>query len=125
MQQRPSDPTIVGIDFGTTNSSVALATADEGVRLATFPAFGQKTFSSRSVVYMEQIKVEGGVRRPRSPTGPAAIEHYLEAEKKGRLIQSLKSYLPSRTFTGTSIFGRHYNLERLISLMLSDLRENA
>ena len=125
MQQRPSDPPIVGIDFGTTNSSVASATEDAGVQLASFPAFGEETFSSRSVVYLEQVKVEGGARRLRSSTGPAAIEHYLEAEKKGRLIQSLKSYLPSRTFTGTSIFGRHYTLERLISLMLSDLREAA
>jgi hypothetical chaperone protein len=58
-------------------------------------------------------------------TGPAAIERYLEAEKKGRLIQSLKSYLPSRTFTGTSIFGRHYTVERLVSTILSDLRESA
>ena len=95
------------------------------VQLASFSAFGQDTFSFRSVVYLEQVKTEAGARRVHSSTGPAAIQHYLEAEKKGRLIQSLKSYLPSRTFTGTSIFGRHYTLERLVSQMLTDLRENA
>ena len=124
MPQTRSRLPVVGIDFGTTNSSVALAMGDE-VQLASFSAFGQDTFSFRSVVYLEQVKTEAGARRVHSSTGPAAIQHYLEAEKKGRLIQSLKSYLPSRTFTGTSIFGRHYTLERLVSQMLTDLRENA
>ena len=95
------------------------------MQLASFSLLGEDTPSSRSVTYLEQRKGENGVRRVHSATGPAAIEHYLEAEKKGRLIQSLKSYLASRTFTGTSIFGRHYTLERLVSQMLSDLREHA
>jgi hypothetical chaperone protein len=125
MQQMRSHLPVVGIDFGTTNSSVALATDDTSVQLVSFSAFGEDTFSSRSVVYQEQVKGENGVRRVHASTGPAAIEHYLHAEKKGRLIQSLKSYLPSGTFTGTSIFGRHYTLERLVSQMLSDLRESA
>ena len=125
MQQMRSHLPVVGIDFGTTNSSVALATEDSRVRLASFFALGEDTFSSRSVVYLEQVRGGSGVRRVHSSTGPAAIERYLEAEKKGRLVQSLKSYLPSRTFTGTNIFGRHYTLERLVSLMLLDLRENA
>ena len=117
---------VVGIDFGTTNSSMALATQGGGVQLASFQSGGRQTHSFRSVIYLEQVKdAASGARRVRSMTGPAAIEHYLEAEKKGRLIQSLKSYLPSRTLTGTSIFGRHYTVERLIAQILSDLRESA
>jgi len=124
MLQTRSHLPVVGIDFGTTNSSVALASEDRGLQLASFSAFGESTSSFRSVVYLEQVKTETG-RRVHTSTGPAAIEHYLAAEKKGRLIQSLKSYLSSSTFTGTSIFGRHYTLERLVSQMLSDLREHA
>jgi hypothetical chaperone protein len=104
---------------------MALATPDRGVQLASFASGGRETHSFRSVIYLEQAKDASGVRRVHSMTGPSAIEHYLEAEKKGRLIQSLKSYLPSRTFTGTSIFGRHYTVERLVAQMLSDLRESA
>ena len=37
----------------------------------------------------------GGPQRMHSVTGPDAIEHYLQAEEKGRLIQSLKSHLPA------------------------------
>ncbi len=54
-----------------------------------------------------------------------AIEHYLEAEQKGRLIQSLKSYLTSRTLTSTEVFGRRYSVEELIARILTDLRLNA
>jgi len=37
----------------------------------------------------------------------------------------LKSYLPSRTLTGTGIFGRQYKFEDLVGRILSDLREQA
>jgi hypothetical chaperone protein len=115
----------VGIDFGTTNSSVALVKDDRQVELVRFPVRDGETVSSRSVLYLEKVKDASGVRRTHSWTGPAAIEHYLEAEDKGRLIQSLKSYLPSRTLTGTSIFGRQYKFEDLVARILSDLREHA
>ncbi len=115
----------VGIDFGTTNSSMALVTQDARVQLASFPTSGADTLSYRSVLYLEQVKQESGARRTHSWTGPAAIEHYLEAEEKGRLIQSLKSNLPSRTLTGTGIFGRRYMFEDLVSRILSDLRKHA
>jgi hypothetical chaperone protein len=76
-------------------------------------------------MYLEKVKEASGVRRVHSWTGPAAIEHYLDAEEKGRLIQSLKSYLPSRSLTGTGIFGRQYKFEDLVGRILSDLREHA
>ncbi|MGA7158442.1 MAG: Hsp70 family protein [Acidobacteriaceae bacterium] len=115
----------VGIDFGTTNSSVALADVDGRLKLVRFAAREGETFSSRSVLYLEKVREASGVRRVHSWTGPRAIEHYLDAEEKGRLIQSLKSYLPSRTLTGTGIFGRQYTFEDLVGRILSDLREEA
>jgi hypothetical chaperone protein len=113
-----------GIDFGTTNSTVALASGDGEVKLAAFPTPAGETFSSRSILYLQQAK-HGGRSRTHAWTGPGAIEHYLAAENKGRLIQSLKSYLSDRTLTGTAVFGRHYSLEDLISRMLVDLRRQA
>ena len=116
----------IGIDFGTTNSSVALARGDGQVEMVQFPALGRLTESFRSVLYLERVKAAGraGVK---SFTGPGAIEEYLRThgeggEAQGRLIQSLKSYLASRSLTGTEVFGRRYSLEDLISRMLADLR---
>ena len=91
------------------------------MELVHFASATGNTESFRSVLYLEQHK-KNGRRHLQSWTGPWAIEHYLQAEHKGRLIQSLKSYLPSRLLTGTEVLGRHYTLEDLISRMLSDLR---
>jgi hypothetical chaperone protein len=130
MQQIQSQRLAFGIDFGTTNSSMALAagnsaTGNAQTQLASFPSSNGQTPSFRSVLYLERTKKLGSASRMHSWTGPAAIEHYLEAEEKGRLIQSLKSYLSSRTLTGTEVFGRRYTLEELVSRMLSDLRAHA
>src|ERR1700722_294528 len=114
----------IGIDFGTTNSSIALARQSGAVELVSFPTATATTESFRSVLYLEQRK-QAGRSQIKGFTGPAAIEQYLQAEHKGRLIQSLKSYLSSRTLTSTEVFGRRYSIEDLISRILTDLRLNA
>ncbi len=111
----------VGIDFGTTNSSVARVVAPNRVELVRF---ANDSYSSRSLLYLEKH-----ASRIQSFSGPAAIAQYLaahaEGDRPGRLIQSLKSYLPSRTLSGTEVFGRRYTLEDLISRILGDLRLRA
>ena len=114
----------IGIDFGTTNSSIALARADDSIELVSFPTTTGTTESFRSVLYLEQRR-EAGRSQIKSFTGPAGIEQYLRAEHKGRLIQSLKSYLTSRTLTSTEVFGHRYTVEDLISRILTDLRVRA
>jgi hypothetical chaperone protein len=116
---------IAGIDFGTTNSSVAVVTSDSTVDLASFSFSGGETLASRSVLYFEQVQSAGGIKRTHGLSGPAAIERYLESDEKGRLIQSLKSHLSSRTLTGTEVFGRRHRLEELVSRILADLRRHA
>jgi hypothetical chaperone protein len=124
MPSPPSTPLSIGIDFGTTNSSIARAFAGGPVELVSFPAAAAATESFRSILYLEQHK-QAGRSQMKSFTGPAGIEHYLAAENKGRLIQSLKSYLSSRSLTGTEVFGRRYSVEDLISRILTDLRQSA
>jgi hypothetical chaperone protein len=115
----------LGFDFGTTNSSLALLTPESGLQLASFPSLVGQLQSFRSVLYLEQARTGGGPRKTHALTGPAAIEHYLQADEKGRLIQSLKSHLSSRSLTGTEVFGRRYKLEDLIARILTDLRKHA
>src|SRR5580692_11705030 len=123
LSTHPTLPSI-GIDFGTTNSSIALAREGGVVELVSFPTATGATESFRSVLYLEQRK-HAGRSQIKGFTGPAAIEQYLQAEHKGRLIQSLKSYLSSRTLSSTEVFGRRYSVEDLISRILTDLRLNA
>jgi hypothetical chaperone protein len=114
----------VGIDFGTTNSSVAVVN-ERGVRLASYRFRGEEIPSSRSVLYFEQTKTTSGMKRVHGYSGPEAIESYLDADEKGRLIQSLKSHLPSKSLTGTEVFGRRHRLEDLVARIVGDLRKHA
>jgi hypothetical chaperone protein len=124
MPSLPSPSLSIGIDFGTTNSSIARAFPGGDVELVSFSTAVAATESFRSILYLEQHK-QAGRSQVKSFTGPTGIEHYLAAENKGRLIQSLKSYLSSRTLTGTEVFGRRYIVEDLISRILTDLRQSA
>ncbi|MGA2388565.1 MAG: Hsp70 family protein [Candidatus Sulfotelmatobacter sp.] len=114
----------IGIDFGTTNSSIACANGSGEVQLAQFPYLGSLTDAYRSLLYLHQAK-EGGVNTLKSWTGPEGIEQYLAADTKGRLIQSLKSFLSNRNLRSTEVFGRRYTLEDLIAKILMDLRKQA
>jgi len=125
MQISPTREAALGFDFGTTNSSLALLTPESGLQLASFPSLAGPLQSFRSVLYLEQARTGTGPRKTHALTGPAAIEHYLQADEKGRLIQSLKSHLSSRSLTGTEVFGRRYKLEDLIARILTDLRKHA
>jgi len=109
-----------GLDFGTTNSALALAHADRAVELAEFGA--GSTF--RSVVYFEQDETSRSGKL-RVVAGPDAIQGYLNARVPGRLIQSTKSYLASRLFDQTQIFTQTFSLEELIGILLRCLRKSA
>ncbi len=92
--------------------------------MARFPLLGGTTESYRSLLYLENVRKDGKNSLV-SWTGPTGIEHYLSRETPGRLIQSLKSFLTSRTLQTTEVFGRRVAIEDLIARILRDLREKA
>lgn len=127
MSAVPRTPTI-GIDFGTTNSSIGLA-RDGAVQLVRFQSAQGLSTSSRSLLYLQRQMARPG-RPVTAWTGASGVEHYLATDSfddgfQGRLIQSLKSYLSSRNLTGTEIFGRPHRFEDLVARMLRDLRLRA
>ncbi|MEO8605233.1 MAG: Hsp70 family protein, partial [bacterium] len=116
---------MLGLDFGTTNSAVARADGGVG-RLAHFSLDGQATSTFRSVLYFSP-EHSTYAQEPRAFAGPRALEAYREAGGGGggRFMQSLKSFLASRLFEGTYVFGWKFTLEQLISRILATLREAA
>jgi hypothetical chaperone protein len=112
---------VIGLDFGTTNSALAVATADGEAMLATFPEDGRTSTTFRSVLYFDPEDLEP-TGRPRAVCGPEAITRYLEAETRGRLIQSMKSHLASPLFKHTAIFNHSYALEELIAFVIRALK---
>ena len=109
----------VGIDFGTTNSVVAIASAKGEVAVAQHEP-GKNSGNFRSILCFVQ-----GARGPDGPTvkaGPQAMDAYMEYGSDCRLIQSVKSMAANANFTGTMIFGRRYTVEDLIAQVLKGLR---
>ena len=113
--------TVLGIDFGTTNSVVAaLDTATGVVQSRRFACGGQDHDVFRSVLCF-WAEPERGRNLVRHACGPAAVHAYLEDPLDSRLVMSPKTHLASRSFSTTNLLGRTWTLEQLIGLFLKDL----
>jgi hypothetical chaperone protein len=115
-------PTI-GIDFGTTNTVVALGDGAGGARLVSFPVGEDGIVAFRSALSFHES--------PHAPSeriveaGPFAIDAYVEAPSETRFIQSFKSYAASPLFTETRVLNRRFTFEDLLSAFLLKLRDHA
>ena len=108
---------VLGIDFGTTNTVLALLNADGTTTTARFGT--QDVFRSVLCFWAESYGPDAAQgSRLRHEAGPAAIEAYLDDPLDSRLIMSMKTYLAQRSFVETSIFGRRTTLEMLIATFL-------
>jgi hypothetical chaperone protein len=106
----------VGIDFGTTNSVVALLHDDGSVttqRHASLDVF-------RSVLCF-WTEPRPGRSVLHYAAGPEAIAAFLEDPLDSRLMMSMKTFLAQKSFTETRIFGHRFTLERLIGWFLRAL----
>jgi hypothetical chaperone protein len=110
----------VGIDFGTTNSAVAVADGAGGARLLPLPASaGTLGTTWRTILYFES---GDGPNDVEVSAGGPAIERYAQTEGQGRLVQSIKSHLASELFSATHVLGRRYRIEDLVATFLRQLR---
>jgi hypothetical chaperone protein len=111
----------LGIDFGTTNTVMALAGPDGPASLASFAAPDGERFAVRSA-----LSFHAPPEHPRERTvaaGPWAIEAYAEDPAETRFIQSFKTFAAQESFSETQILGRRYRFEDLLSTFLLKLRE--
>src|ERR1700760_333035 len=112
----------LGIDFGTTNTVVALADASGPAHLVRFPAPERELFAFRSCLSFHA----GDRPNDRAiAAGPWAIDAYVEDPAETRFIQSLKSSAASESFSETTILNRRYRFEDLLSTFLLKLRAYA
>lgn len=65
------------------------------------------------------------LRRNEWTVGAEAISLYYEAGAEGRVLKSLKKFLPDPSFQGTQIHGQFYSLEDLLARLLRTMRERA
>ena len=106
--------TAFGLDFGTTNSVLAIA-QDGLVEIADIDPFSQSKKTLKSVIFFDEDK--------NPSVGEKAIEQYIEfGGSYGRFMQSIKAFLPDRNFTETFVFGKRFEIEDLVSLILKEIK---
>ena len=104
--------TVIGMDFGTTNSVAAVLQPDGAVQTVQGP--GLEVFRTVLCFWAER----GALRHAAGPDGVAA---YLDDPEDTRLIMSMKTYLAQRSFSSTLVMGRPFTLEALVALFLQGL----
>ncbi len=111
----------LGLDFGTTNSVVALADGRGGTRLVGFGDAGDAVFRS-ALCFWEEERGWNGIAHE---AGPWAIDEYLQSPLDSRFIQSFKSVAASPLFERTMIWGKPLRFEDLGRLFLQRLVAHA
>jgi hypothetical chaperone protein len=141
----------IGIDFGTSNSSVA-ALRDGSLRLLPLDASARDPRVMRSLLYItrageivagqraldlytqqntgRQVKLERVFVRDVEMTfsDMTVVKQafaLVDTNEPGRLFQSLKRFLPVTSFQKTDVFGRTYSLEQLVATLARQMIDAA
>jgi hypothetical chaperone protein len=112
---------VLGIDFGTTNTVIALAGpggVSELVRFETPTGATRSAF--RSVLSFGEPTP--AARAGQIEGGPWAIDAFLEDPEVTRLVQSFKTFAASSAFSGTTIHGKRFQFEDLLAAFLRQAR---
>jgi hypothetical chaperone protein len=103
---------IYGVDFGTTNSALAILDLDknEVVKLFTMPSVLFFPEQASGFTYF---------------TGNEATERYIASKSAGRLLKSIKTVLPLKSFTHTVISRKSLKPEDLVAMIIKALKKQA
>jgi hypothetical chaperone protein len=112
----------IGIDFGTTNSVIAVADDAGTVHAMSWASGSDMTSNFRTALAFRSIRKDG-MLEAQVAAGPEAIAWALDPTDNQRFVQSIKTHLGSSAFRETRVFGKSYNLEGLITLFLHHLTE--
>lgn len=116
MQQLANPKSVwLAIDYGTSNSLLSASNANETTAPLALDPLAPDASVFRSILYFPHGDL--------CYYGQKAIDEYSENEAEGRLIRSVKKYLPSESFIGSWIDNRLVRLEDLIGLFLLEMRK--
>ncbi len=115
-------PRALGLDFGTTNSVVALAAQGES-RLVDFAGARATGAVFRSALcFWHDEDAKGGLAHE---AGPWAIAEYMDYPEDSRFLQSFKSVAASPIFESASVFEKRFRFEELGQMFLARMIAHA
>ncbi|MFT5911308.1 MAG: putative chaperone protein, partial [Paraglaciecola sp.] len=106
---------IYGIDFGTTNSALAILDLNTNEVI--------KVFSTPSLLFFPKYQQSRSVFS--YSVGQEAVEEYVSSKMEGRFMKSIKRVLPNKGFTHTRIAHKVFKAEDLVALIIMYLKEQA
>jgi hypothetical chaperone protein len=111
----------IGVDFGTSNTVVALATP-EGVETLRFPHGEENVgvYASALCFWQERRGLP-----PQAEGGPWAFDRLIDPTGPLRFLQSFKTLAASRNFQSTTIFGKRHEFEDLLAAFLRTLTRHS
>jgi Molecular chaperone len=114
----------LGLDFGTTNTVLAVTGAADETRSLAFTSSAGVTDSMRTALsFLKDPQL--GARALKVEAGQAAIRTFIDNPGECRFLQSIKTFAASPLFQGTIVHGRRFQYEDLMEVFLKRLEAYA
>ncbi|MBD9386394.1 Hsp70 family protein [Agrobacterium sp. AGB01] len=114
----------LGLDFGTTNTVMALSENGTQSRSMQFSSMAGDTDSMRTALsFMKDPSL--GAAALQVEAGQAAIRQFIDHAGDCRFLQSIKTFAASSLFQGTLIYAKRQTFEDLMEVFLRKLKTYA
>lgn len=111
----------LGLDFGTTNTVLALSENGNTTNSMSFTSSAGTTDSMRTALsFMKDAQL--GAQALKVEAGQAAIRQFIDNPGDARFLQSIKTFAASPLFQGTLVFARRHSFEDLMEVFLNRLK---
>lgn len=115
----------LGLDFGTTNSVLAVAEAGDSARSLPFAGEGGTTDTMRTALAFLKEPGADRLARLRVEAGHEAIRLFIDNPGDCRFLQSIKTFAASAAFQATIVHARRHAFEDLMEAFLLRLQAYA
>ena len=114
----------LGLDFGTTNTVMALSQATGGTHSMQFHSSVGVTDTMRTALSFMKDPVVGA-QALKVEAGQAAIRQFIDNPGDCRFLQSIKTFAASALFQGTLVHARRHSFDDLMEVFLRRLKAYA
>ncbi|MDH4412956.1 MAG: Hsp70 family protein [Rhizobium sp.] len=114
----------LGLDFGTTNTVIAVAKNDDETRSVSYTSPAGTSDSMRTALsFLKDPQLGAGALKVEA--GQAAIRTFIDNPGDCRFLQSIKTFAASALFQGTLVHARRFQFEDLMEVFLKRLQAYA